>query len=254
MWKEDKTPEAPGRLDNLKELINAMADFENLQGFLEHIALVMEAAEGASEDKVSVMTLHGAKGLEFDVVFLPGWEDGLFPNQRAMDEHGQAGLEEERRLAYVGLTRARKLATVCHAHRRRLYSNWVDTLPSRFLGELPLGHITTDLPGLGNPTGFGGGGGGGLAEGRRGGGSNFGFREATSSFQPRSAQRSPLIIDGSARRVESKPRPSAYAAGCRVFHAKFGSGVVMAVDGDKLDIEFDHAGRKTVLDSFIKPA
>ncbi len=245
MWQDDKSPEAPGRLENLKELVNAMADFENLQGFLEHVALVMEAMESGVQDKVSIMTLHGAKGLEFDAVFLPGWEDGLFPNQRALDEHGAAGLEEERRLAYVGLTRARRVAYVCHAHRRRMYSSWVDTLPSRFLNELPADAIHDDSAAQGAASTS--------TLGIFAGGSSF--REPATPFQPRPNPRSPLI-EGTARRVEA-PSPAAakgYKVGSRVFHQKFGPGTVLAVDHDKLDIAFDQAGRKKVLEAFISAA
>ena len=141
MWKQDKSPEAPGRLENLKELVRALADFETLAGFLDHVALVMENEENADGDRVSLMTLHGAKGLEFDTVFLPGWEEGLFPNQRALDEGGVKALEEERRLAYVGLTRARRRAIVSHAANRRIYANWQSSIPSRFIEELPDDHV-----------------------------------------------------------------------------------------------------------------
>ena len=141
MWQQDKSPEAPGRLENLKELVRALADFETLAGFLDHVSLVMENEENADGDRVSLMTLHGAKGLEFDTVFLPGWEEGLFPNQRAMDESGAKGLEEERRLAYVGLTRARRRAIVSHAANRRIYANWQSSIPSRFIDELPEEHV-----------------------------------------------------------------------------------------------------------------
>ncbi len=141
MWKQDKSPEAPGRLDNLKELVRALADFDTLAGFLDHVALVMENDESAEGDRVSLMTLHAAKGLEFDTVFLPGWEEGLFPNQRALDESGLKGLEEERRLAYVGLTRARRRAIVSHAANRRIYANWQTSIPSRFIEELPDAHV-----------------------------------------------------------------------------------------------------------------
>src|SRR5690348_2861270 len=141
MWQADKSPEAPGRLENLKELVVAMAEFENLGGFLDHVSLVMETTAASAGDMVSLMTLHSAKGLEFDTVFLPGWEEGLFPNQRAMDETGRAGLEEERRLAYVGLTRARRRAYVSHAANRRMYGQWQPTLPSRFIAELPREHV-----------------------------------------------------------------------------------------------------------------
>ncbi|MBP2295361.1 ATP-dependent helicase [Azospirillum rugosum] len=251
MWQQDKTPEAPGRLENLKELITAMAEFENLPGFLEHVALVMENAEAAGTDQVTVMTLHGAKGLEFDMVFLPGWEEGVFPNQRALDETGIAGLEEERRLAYVGLTRARKRATISHAANRRLYGNWVSAIPSRFVEEIPNDHVDAEAA-----SGLYPGGGGGNAYG--GGG---GFRESSaySAFRSASRQQAPaprtITLDGSSYHVEPRARPNApFPKGARVFHQKFGYGTVTAVEQDKLEIDFDHAGVKKVMDSFVVPA
>jgi DNA helicase-2/ATP-dependent DNA helicase PcrA len=141
MWKQDRSPEAPGRLDNLKELLRAMADYETLGGFLEHVSLVMENDEAAEGQRVSIMTLHGAKGLEFDRVFLPGWEEGVFPSQRSLEEGGERALEEERRLAYVGITRARRFAVISHAANRRIYGNWQASIPSRFLDELPPSEI-----------------------------------------------------------------------------------------------------------------
>ncbi len=142
MWQKDRSADAAGRLENLKELIRSMEEFENLQGFLEHISLVMERESGEGEQAVNIMTLHSAKGLEFDTVFLPGWEEGLFPHQRSLDESGRAGLEEERRLAHVGLTRARKRAKIYFATNRRIHGLWTSTLPSRFLDELPEGDVT----------------------------------------------------------------------------------------------------------------
>ena len=139
MWAAEKSPDAAGRLDNLKELVKALNEFENLQGFLEHVALVMDNEQEEGSAKVSVMTLHAAKGLEFPAVFLPGWEDGLFPSQRSMDESGLKGLEEERRLAYVGITRAQRLCTISFAANRRVYNQWQSQLPSRFIDELPAG-------------------------------------------------------------------------------------------------------------------
>jgi DNA helicase II / ATP-dependent DNA helicase PcrA len=248
MWQEDKTAEAPGRLENLKELVTAMGDFETLASFLEHVALVMENAEAAGVDQVTVMTLHGAKGLEFDRVFLPGWEEGVFPNQRALDETGVAGLEEERRLAYVGLTRARKRAYVSHAANRRLYGNWVSALPSRFVDELPQGDVETEA-----------------APGLRPGGAGAAFRDAMGGFggggfQFRGQTRQPptpktITLDQGAYAVASRARPeAAFDKGSRVFHQKFGYGTVLGVEQDKLEIAFDQAGTKKVMDSFVVAA
>ena len=141
MWQKDRSADAAGRLENLKELVRSMEEFENLQGFLEHISLVMDRDGGAEDDAVSLMTLHSAKGLEFDNVFLPGWEEGLFPSQRTLDEQGRAGLEEERRLAHVGLTRARRRAKLYFATNRRIHGTWSTTIPSRFLDELPAHNV-----------------------------------------------------------------------------------------------------------------
>src|SRR5207253_8437244 len=141
MWQKDRSADAQGRLDNLKELIRSMEEFENLQGFLEHIALVMDRDDGALDEAVSIMTLHSAKGLEFDTVFLPGWEEGLFPSQRTLDDQGRAGLEEERRLAHVGLTRARRRAKIHLASNRRMHGLWHTNLPSRSHDELPAPHV-----------------------------------------------------------------------------------------------------------------
>ena len=257
MWQEDKTPEAPGRLENLKELITAMAEFENLPGFLEHVALVMENAEAAGIEQVTVMTLHGAKGLEFDHVFLPGWEEGVFPNQRALDETGIAGLEEERRLAYVGLTRARRRAYVSHAANRRLYGNWVSAVPSRFVEEIPQDNIEAEaanglFAGSGGRGSFGGGfgsyGGGGGGSGGSGG---FQFRGSTRQAPAPKT----ITLDQGAYAVAPRARPDApFAKGARVFHQKFGYGTVTAVAEDKLEIDFDHSGSKKVMDSFVVPA
>ena len=155
MWQRDKSADAAGRLENLKELVRSMEEFENLAGFLEHISLVMDVASGEDEDKVNIMTMHSAKGLEFDTVFLPGWEEGLFPSQRTLDEQGRAGLEEERRLGHVGLTRARKRAKIYFATNRRTHGLWQTNIPSRFLDELPEANVeVTESKG-----GFGGGAG-----------------------------------------------------------------------------------------------
>jgi DNA helicase-2/ATP-dependent DNA helicase PcrA len=249
MWQADKTPEAPGRLENLKELVAAMAEFETLGGFLEHVSLVMETQDSSDGDMVTLMTLHSAKGLEFDVVFLPGWEEGLFPNQRAMDENGIAGLEEERRLAYVGITRARQRALISHAHSRRVYGTWATAIPSRFIEELPADHIeVAEDPSLAAQRNFVGGGfvGGGFEHWAR----DAGYRLPRAGAQP--PARNFAVIEGQAFEVKPRPRPAApFARGARVFHQKFGYGTVSAVDNDKLEIAFDHAGSKKVMDSFV---
>ena len=141
MWQKDRSADAAGRLENLKELVRSMEEFENLAGFLEHIALVMDADKSESGEAVSIMTMHSAKGLEFDTVFLPGWEEGLFPSQRTLDDQGRVGLEEERRLAHVGLTRARRRAKIYFAANRRMHGLWSSNIPSRFLDELPEAHV-----------------------------------------------------------------------------------------------------------------
>ncbi|GJD66126.1 ATP-dependent DNA helicase Rep [Methylobacterium frigidaeris] len=271
MWQKERTADAAGRLENLKELVRSMEEFPDLAGFLEHVSLVMDANEAEGGDRVSLMTLHAAKGLEFDTVFLPGWENGLFPNQRALDESGRAGLEEERRLAHVGLTRARKRAKISFAVNRRIHGLWSSTVPSRFIDELPEASVAVldapasfsqgpsrfdrQAPAFGssystpgwqraqaqtagqdrysqdryNQDRFGGGG-RGAAPGRRG----------------------PQQIEGTLV-AKSTGTPSAFEPGARIFHTKFGPGSVAAVDGNKLTVDFDKAGRKMVLDSFVQP-
>ena len=228
MWKADKSPDAPGRLENLKELVRAIADFETLQGFLDHVSLVMENEENSDDAKLSMMTLHGAKGLEFDTVFLPGWEEGVFPNQRALDEGGNKSLEEERRLAYVGITRARKRAIISHAANRRIYANWQSSIPSRFIEELPEAFLThtgsasvSQSARLGAPVSF-------PMVARR-------PREADAWEQP-----------ARPARVDKIP------VGTRVFHQKFGYGRVIAAFEDRLDIDFETSGEKRVLDRFVE--
>jgi DNA helicase-2/ATP-dependent DNA helicase PcrA len=232
MWKQDRSPEAPGRLDNLKELLRAMAGYETLAGFLEHVSLVMENDEAAEGQRVSIMTLHGAKGLEFDRVFLPGWEEGVFPSQRSLEEGGERALEEERRLAYVGITRARRFAVISHAANRRIYGNWQASIPSRFLDELPASEIKLE---------------GNAAREMRG----------TSVFPASGGlygQR-PRVIEAAAWEVKERPASAArYAPGDRVFHQKFGYGEVTGVDDDRLDIRFDKAGDKRLIDRFVEKA
>lgn len=227
MWKTDKTPEAPGRLENLKELVSGMQEYESLAEFLEHVALVLENQNNNLGDAVSIMTLHGAKGLEFDAVFLPGWEEGLFPSQRTMDENGIKGLEEERRLAYVGITRARKRAYISFAANRRMYGNFINAIPSRFVDELP-----KELIDMASEAG--------LYQGRSQHWDSSGFK-ATSAVSKYSEM------------PDEDERPT-FKRGGRVFHDKFGYGEIVNIDGHKLDIRFDHSGMKRVMDSFVTEA
>lgn len=265
MWRKDRTAEAAGRLENLKELVRAMEEFPDLGAFLEHISLVMEAEMKDAGPRVSIMTLHAAKGLEFETVFLPGWEEGLFPHQRSLDESGRAGLEEERRLAYVGVTRARRRAKIYFATNRRIHGLWQTTLPSRFLDELPADHVEVVEAATGSAYG-------GYAQSRFANmdsyGSSYetpGWRRAqrrneetrqgqgaakSSGFGRPAAQRGPLQIEGEL--VAKSSAQSGYSKGARVFHQKFGYGAVAAVDGNKLTVDFDKAGRKMVLESFVQ--
>ncbi|KFE34500.1 ATP-dependent DNA helicase Rep [Thioclava atlantica] len=259
MWQNDKTPEAPGRLENLKELVKALEQFDNLQGFLEHVALIMDNDKSETEDKVSIMTLHAAKGLEFPVVFLPGWEDGLFPSQRSMDESGLKGLEEERRLAYVGITRAEELCTISFAGNRRVYGQWQSQMPSRFIDELPVRHVDVLTP----PGLYGGGmNGGGFSAGGFGGSTAMDDRVARADVynspgwkRLQSAQSRPVSQPREVRRMAVDAQgESDYEIGDRVFHKKFGYGEVMGTEGDKLIVEFDKAGEKRLLAGFVVPA
>src|ERR1700759_5317631 len=255
MLKADKSAEAPGRLDNLKEFVRSMESFESLAAFLEHVSLVMEIAQDESGDRINLMTLHAAKGLEFDTVFLPGWEEGLFPSQRTRDENGLAGLEEERRLAYVGLTRAKKRIRVSFAANRRVHGSWQSALPSRFITELPQDHVDTIVD-----EGFYGGS---VGFRDNAGGQEFastydspGWRraQANRASQGGMRPRSPLIEAQAYTIQTSDPDSSQYARGDRVFHQKFGYGRVASVEGNKLTVDFDKAGEKRVIDQFVSRA
>ncbi len=255
MWQKERTADSAGRLENLKELVRSMDEFPDLGAFLEHVSLVMEMTDNDTAERVSIMTLHGAKGLEFDTVFLPGWEEGLFPNQRALDESGRAGLEEERRLAYVGITRARRRAKLYFASNRRIHGMWNATTPSRFIDELPPEHVEV----IDAPAGFGGHGGYGRSRFDQGGfgGSSYstpGWQRAQTQNQPKAqptTRKGPMLIEGELV-AKSTGAASNFNEGERVFHIKFGYGAVASVDGNKLTIDFEKAGRKMVLENFVE--
>ena len=240
-WRNDKSPDAPGKLENLSELIRGMEAFESLAEFLEHISLVMENTADNKFDSVSIMTLHGSKGLEFDTVFLPGWEEELFPSKRSVDEQGERGLEEERRLAYVGITRAKKRAHIYYAATRYMFGNYTSPIPSRFIEELPNEHIEKHgQQGLSSldqasyqPAALG-----------------FNFGEGRESYQlDRSKAKKKTTSRG---RTTKENKPSEFSIGQRVFHDKFGYGEVSAIDGNKLMIDFEMGSSRKVMESFIK--
>jgi DNA helicase-2/ATP-dependent DNA helicase PcrA len=254
MWQNDRSADSAGRLENLKELVRSMEGFENMRGFLEHVALVMDVEGGEGQDKVNLMTLHAAKGLEFDTIYLPGWEEGLFPNQRSLDEQGRAGLEEERRLAHVGLTRARRHARIYFAINRRIHGLWNSTVPSRFLDELPEAHVDV----MEASSGFA------ETRSRFDRAEPFASRYDTPGWQRAQARagarngngdrgrfvKTPVTIEGKA--VRKSTGPVSFALGERVFHQKFGYGKVREIDGDKLTVSFEKAGEKRVVASFVE--
>jgi len=251
MWQNDKTPEAPGRLENLKELVKALEGFENLQGFLEHVSLIMDNESDEAGEKITLMTLHAAKGLEFPAIFLPGWEDGLFPSQRSMDESGTRGLEEERRLAYVGITRAEEVCTISFAGNRRVYGQWQSQMPSRFIDELPGDHVEVLTP-----PGLYGGQYGAAAAGieTRAAEANVYNSPGWRRLQARGGER-PMSQPREARSpVIDAQAVSAHEVGERVFHQKFGYGAILGIEGDKLEIAFEKAGVKKVVARFITGA
>ncbi|WP_083226442.1 ATP-dependent helicase [Methyloligella halotolerans] len=253
MWQNEKSPQAHTRLDNLKELIRFMDEFDTLAGFMEHVTLVMDREAEETEDRVNLMTLHSAKGLEFDSVFLPGWEEGLCPHQRSLDESGRSGLEEERRLGHVGLTRARVRAKITFAQNRRTHGTWQSAIPSRFIDELPVDHVDVV-----EDTGYGGYGASRFDTVETVFASGFyetpGWQRAqrnrpdTGSPQRR---REPLTIEGTLV-AASTAEGSGFSTGTRVFHQKFGYGRIAVVDGNKLTVDFEKAGRKKVVDSFVE--
>ena len=233
MWKAEKSPDAQGRLENLKELTRAIGEFESLADFLEHVSLVTEVTNAEADlDMISMMTLHAAKGLEFDVVFLPGWEEGVFPHQRAMDESGMKGLEEERRLAYVGITRARKKLYIRHASSRRIFNQWQRNVPSRFIGELPAENVEK------------------LSGGNYGSMGGSEWQSEIASIMAHHGQRS--------ARKEEEYIPQApagkYAKGVRVFNQKFGYGRIVSANGNNLEVAFEKAGSKKVKAEYVELA
>jgi DNA helicase II / ATP-dependent DNA helicase PcrA len=271
MLQADRSAESAGRLENLAELTRAMEDYESLQAFLEHVSLVMDNDENRQGDRVTIMTIHAAKGLEFDIVYLAGWEEGVFPSQRALDEGGLAALEEERRLAYVAITRARRKCTILHAANRRIYGQWTSSIPSRFLTELPKEHIEEETTMTGgeslwraqwseraDPFAHLG-----LVQSMRASTRGPGFQRGLRQLNPSSPSgregsegrqnwgaRPPLEVKASAVSLGNQGRAD-LSLGQRVFHGKFGYGTIAAIEGNKLEIDFEHTGRKKVLDSFV---
>jgi DNA helicase-2/ATP-dependent DNA helicase PcrA len=261
MLQAERSTEAAGRLENLSELVRALEDYETLGDFLEHVSLVMDNDNADDAEKVTIMTIHAAKGLEFDQLFLPGWEEGVFPSQRAMDEGGLASLEEERRLAYVAITRARRRCTILHAANRRIYGQWTSSIPSRFVNEIPAEHVSSENSMAGGASLW-------RAQWSE---RDDPFAHVAATQPSRITTRGPGwqraaqagAYDPAPRRIAEPTRSAAsFAAkpradlrlGDRVFHEKFGAGTIAVQDGNKLEIDFDNAGRKRVIDSFVKPA
>ena len=249
MLRNDKSPQAQTRLENLKELVQSMSQYDTLEAYLEHVALVLDIENESEGENVQLSTLHAAKGLEFPLVFLPGWEEQVFPSQRSIDENGEKGLEEERRLAYVGITRARESARISFVANRQIYGRWQTVLPSRFIDELPPKSVDAmsetgyhAQPGVRDMA----------VEPFSSGYQSPGWRRAQErgSFASK-----PPMIEGEARLIaRSGDGDSHYSRGDRIFHEKFGYGSIRWVEGNKLTVDFDKAGEKRVIDSFVRPA
>ncbi|MBL4871290.1 MAG: UvrD-helicase domain-containing protein [Robiginitomaculum sp.] len=253
MWKNSKDAKSEGRIENLKELIQAMGEFDTLDAYMEHISLVLDAETGDQEEQISLMTLHAAKGLEFPLVFLPGWEDGTFPSQKSLDESGMAGLEEERRLAYVGITRARERAEIYFAANRQIYGQWQNSIPSRFIDELPAEHVEvkSETGYFGRQNNEYGGGSQGFVESFNAGYSTQSARPSSPGWQ-RFERNKHNTIEGNATRKPIKNTGVNFTVGERIFHQKFGYGKITSADGNKLDVAFEKAGKKKVLDGFVE--
>ncbi|MCL6683149.1 ATP-dependent helicase [Sphingomonas alba] len=258
MLQAERSAEAAGRLENLAELTRAMEEYDNLSAFLEHVSLVMDNDSVSAGDKVTIMTIHAAKGLEFHHVWLAGWEEGVFPSQRSLDEGGLASLEEERRLAYVAITRARRNATILHAANRRIYGQWTSSIPSRFVAELPREHIEEETTMTGgeslwraqwsertDPFAHLG-----PAQSMRASTRGPGWQRASATGRYNNQPQRIVEAKASAVSLGNRGRDD-LSLGQRVFHSKFGYGTIAAIEGNKLEIDFEHAGRKRVLDSFV---
>jgi DNA helicase-2/ATP-dependent DNA helicase PcrA len=246
MWQNDKSPKAASRLDNLKELIRVMEEYDSLAGFLEHVSLVMDRDGDNGEDMINLMTLHSAKGLEFDTVFLPGWEDGLLPHQRSLDEAGSAGLEEERRLAHVGLTRTKLRAKITFAQNRRTHGLWQPAIPSRFIDELPEAHVEVE-----DAANQHGGYGVSRFDTKQ---TAFSGDYGTPGWQRARAHKAkggPPTLELRANNTASTAA-SDFQVGERIFHQKFGYGSIARIEGNKLTVDFEKAGQKKVVDSFVE--
>ena len=246
MWQSEKTPDAAGRLENLKELIKALDEFENMQGFLEHISLIMEMETEKDIPKISIMTLHAAKGLEFPVVFLPGWEDGLFPSQRSMDQKGKLGLEEERRLAHVGITRAQQYCVISFASNRRIFHQWQNTMPSRFINELSEENIEI----LNSKSDFGS---------YSNGWSNISEIDQTYNHKSYNSPGWRRMSSNINKKLPLKEivdpfvssTPNNFIIGSRVFHQKFGYGIIKEINVDKIRVAFEKSEPKDIMASFL---
>ncbi len=235
MWEAEKTLESRGRVENLKELSSALEDFEDINEFLEHVSLISDGDDTPEEDMVSIMTIHGAKGLEFENVFLPGWEEGLFPSQQTLDESGKEGLEEERRLAYVAITRAKQKLTISFASSRMVFGNIISSIPSRFVDELDKDFIE-----IVNKTGAG---------------PSYNkpkskFAEKQSSFVIPSAENGFKV--GKKKLFDESN--SKFTVGDKIFHQDFGYGRVINVNGRHLQIVFEKSAIKTLLEDFVEKA